>query len=158
MSTKFVMNTKPGDYRVLVFQEELANNPDYMLISAEEASALGSGEVTGLDIIQARFLKTRMQEAGLAGMNIGANGVVTLPDVPGAPAVPGAPDVPAVPDAPDVPAGFTGSVEDFIKGKSSNDLRTIGESFGFNFEIETRKEMGAAIIEKMNAPVPTKEG
>ena len=156
MSIRFMMNTLPGDYRIRVFHEELGNNPDYIFVSEEEVKALSAKTITGPQIIQSRFLASRMKEAGLTDADVVNGVIVNVPSVldeapPAPPAPPAAIAMPVIDELPVETVKV--DAESFMKGKSGDDLRTIGAGLGLAFSVETKKEMAAAIVDKMNAPV-----
>jgi len=124
MSPNYVMNTKAGDYRILIANEEILANPDYIPITEKEFQAMTKGHVTGPKILQNRFLQERIEQAKAAGLVEG--------------------------DAPPVNTEDPVDAKSFMNGKSSNDLKAIGKTFGFDFTVETRHEMATKITEKMN--------
>ncbi len=151
MSPNYVMNTKAGDYRILIANEEILANPDYIPITEKEFQAMTKGHVTGPKILQNRFLQERIEQAKAAGLNVKDLGEEDEP--PAAPEPPpAAPEFPPVPlgDGPPVNTKDPVDAESFMNGKSSNDLKAIGKTFGFEFTVETRREMATKITEKMN--------
>lgn len=152
MSIRFMMNTLPGDYRIRVFHEELGNNPDYIFVSEEEVKGLSDKTVTGPQIIKSRFLASRMKEAGLTDADVVNGVIVNVPPVldEAPPAPPAAIAMPVIDELPVETVKV--DADTFMKGKSGDDLRTIGAGLGLAFSVETKKEMAAAIVDKMNAP------
>jgi len=102
MSPNYVMNTKAGDYRILIANEEILANPDYIPITEKEFQAMTKGHVTGPKILQNRFLQERIEQAKAAGLVEG--------------------------DAPPVNTEDPVDAKSFMNGKSSNDLKAIGDS------------------------------
>lgn len=145
MKNRFVMNTKPGDYRVLVFHEGLSDNKDYIFITDEEFAALSSGKKTGGQIIKERYFAERMEE--IKGLD---TGVIDGREVKEVTAAPAAKTVAVEVTEEQTNTREPLNAETFMKGKSSDDLREIGKNFGLEFTIETRRIMAEQIIVKMN--------
>lgn len=62
--TQFAMNTKKGDYRIVVWHPGIDENTDYIKISTEDAEAVMAKTKTGPQVIREMFLKSRMAEVG----------------------------------------------------------------------------------------------
>lgn len=62
--TQYAMNTKRGDYRVIVWHPSVDENTDYIKISTEDAEAVMAKTKTGPQVIREMFMKSRMAEVG----------------------------------------------------------------------------------------------
>ena len=143
----FVMNTKSGDYRVLVHQPGLDENPDYIRISDEDAAAVLNKTKTGAQVLKEMYLKTRMAEISAESAGI-IDGSTLTPSPDPVPPNPVA-DPALTPVAPPAPAG----PPDLNKMNAAT-LRKYGSTLGFTFETENRADMIEQITKKLAETPP----
>ena len=150
----YIMNTKPGDYRVLIANEETLQNKDYIVISDDEAEALFAKKITGPQVIKQRFLKERIKQAREAGIDVDSpDSTLAIPPDDPKPEIQFPEVKKVVPEKgteDDTESGgdVGADVDLFMRGKSAADLRELGKTFGFEFTVETRRDMATKIIEK----------
>jgi len=66
---KYVMHRK--DFRILISNEEIDRNADYVPVSEENAKAISSGKKSGLSVLKEMLYSERERELRAAGADIG---------------------------------------------------------------------------------------